>query len=247
MEINKTEHHSKEIPLIGGRLTPGVVRIGETVRRPVLPSSLFVSQLLNHLEAVRFAGSPRYLGQDKKGREILTFIKGSVPEKFQRFEDNQICEAAKLIRQFHEATQGCELTGKNSVVCHHDPGPNNTVFQNGQPVAFIDFDLAAPGEPMEDLAYMAWTWCISSKPERGPASKQAEQVRLLLDSYGMKPSEWINIIDAILHRQLRNIQFWQNYKETAVTREKVEESVIWTEKEKTYTEANRSVFEEMLR
>jgi aminoglycoside phosphotransferase (APT) family kinase protein len=247
MEINKTEQNSKEIPLAGGRLTPGVVRIGKTVRRPVLPSSPFVSQLLIHLETVGFTGSPRYLGQDEGGREILTFIEGSVPEKFQHFEDNQICEAARLLRQFHDATQGCELTGKNSVICHHDPGPNNTVFQNGQPVAFIDFDLAAPGEPMEDLAYMAWTWCISSKPERGPTSQQAEQVRLLLNSYGMKPSEWINIIDAISERQLRNIQFWQHYKETAVTKEKIEKYVIWTEKEKSYTEANRSVFEEMLR
>ncbi|WP_258564624.1 phosphotransferase, partial [Streptomyces himalayensis] len=25
------------------------------------------------------------------------------------------------------------------------------------PVAFIDFDTAAPGDPLEDLGYMAWT------------------------------------------------------------------------------------------
>jgi aminoglycoside phosphotransferase (APT) family kinase protein len=50
-------------------------------------------------------------------------------------------------------------------------------------VAFIDFDLAAAGDPMQDLGYMAWIWCVSSKPERGPVSFQANQIRLLVEAY----------------------------------------------------------------
>jgi aminoglycoside phosphotransferase (APT) family kinase protein len=37
--------------------------------------------------------------------------------------------------------------------CHHDPGPNNTVFRDGRPVALIDFDFAAVGDPLEDVGY----------------------------------------------------------------------------------------------
>ncbi|WP_425508413.1 phosphotransferase family protein [Streptomyces roseirectus] len=36
-------------------------------------------------------------------------------------------------------------------MCHHDLGPNNTVFRDEMPAAFIDFDLAAPGSPLEDV------------------------------------------------------------------------------------------------
>jgi hypothetical protein len=44
-----------EVPLLGGRITPGVVRVGDTVRRPVGPHSTFVHALLHHLEHVGFS------------------------------------------------------------------------------------------------------------------------------------------------------------------------------------------------
>jgi aminoglycoside phosphotransferase (APT) family kinase protein len=40
------------------------------------------------------------------------------------------------------------------------------------PVAFIDFDTAADGgEPLDDLGYMAWTWCISSRADGPPNTR----------------------------------------------------------------------------
>ncbi|TKA09590.1 hypothetical protein FCI23_21890 [Actinacidiphila oryziradicis] len=70
--------------------------------------------------------------------------------------DEQVIAAGSLLRALHDATSGSDLVGRFPVVCHHDPGPNNTIFRNGTPAAFIDFDTAAPGSPLEDLAYMAW-------------------------------------------------------------------------------------------
>lgn len=93
------------------------------------------------------------------------------------------------------------------MVSHNDPGPNNLVFRDERPVAFIDFDMAAPGEPLEDLGYMAWAWCISSKPDRQPAELQARQVRRLADAYGLD-REQIGLFSAILERLERNITFW---------------------------------------
>lgn len=48
----------REIPLSGGRITEGVVRVGDTVRRPVGAHSAFVHRLLRHFEAVTATRRP---------------------------------------------------------------------------------------------------------------------------------------------------------------------------------------------
>ncbi|MCX4624436.1 phosphotransferase family protein [Streptomyces albogriseolus] len=104
-----------------------------------------------------FVGAPRHLGFDEADREILSYLPGWVPARFQRWTDSQVAAADSLLRAFHDATSASRVAGRHPVVCHHDPGPNNTVFADDVPVAFIDFDTAAPGDPLEDLGYMAWT------------------------------------------------------------------------------------------
>lgn len=63
---------------VGGRQSSGVVRVGDTVRRPLHRNSEFVHALLRHFEAVGFDGAPRLLGVDDQGREILTYVEGEV-------------------------------------------------------------------------------------------------------------------------------------------------------------------------
>jgi hypothetical protein len=46
-------------------MTRGVVRVGDTVRRPATPASTYVAALLDLLEQRGFAGAPRYLGRDE--------------------------------------------------------------------------------------------------------------------------------------------------------------------------------------
>ena len=48
----------EEIPLMGGRATPGVVRVGNTVRRPVKADAEYTDALLLHLERCGFEGAP---------------------------------------------------------------------------------------------------------------------------------------------------------------------------------------------
>ncbi|NGZ60687.1 MAG: aminoglycoside phosphotransferase family protein, partial [Nitrospira sp. LK265] len=50
------ENAEEEI-LLGGRLTAGVLRIGDTVRRPVTSSSPFTARLLAHLANIGFDGT----------------------------------------------------------------------------------------------------------------------------------------------------------------------------------------------
>jgi hypothetical protein len=233
------------LPLPTGRITPGVVRVGETVRRPWKSSSPFAALLLAHLETNGFSGAPRYLGRDEHGRDVLSYLPGEVA-KFQRFADIQLRATGELLRAFHDATRGSSLAGESSVVCHHDAGPNNFIFQDGRPVALIDFDMAAPGEPLEDLGYVAWVWCVSSKPERQPVSVQAAQVRLLVDAYGLEATQRVDVVDSILERQSRNARFWRDRLtdpgSSLASVERINEYIAWSLRERAYTETHRREF-----
>jgi len=70
----------EEVPLQAGPTNAGlVIRVGDTVRRPLRPTSLATKALLDHLEGTSvFDSAPRYLGVDDCGREVLSFIPGQV-------------------------------------------------------------------------------------------------------------------------------------------------------------------------
>lgn len=152
------EVSGEEVAFRGGMATPGVVRVGDTVRRSLKQNSAFVHDVLRHLERRGFDGAPRFLGLDEKGRATFTYVAGTVSHQLGGFEQEQWRAAARLLRAFHDATADCDLRGENEVICHGDPGPGNHVFRDGVPVALIDFDEARPGTREEDVAYAAWMW-----------------------------------------------------------------------------------------
>jgi hypothetical protein len=157
-----------EVALKGGLATVGVVRVGDTVRRPVTEKSPFVHDVLRYLEFRKFDRAPRFLGIDEKGREILTYVSGSVPRELGGFRREQWVAGAKLLRLLHDATVDCELRGDREVVCHGDPSPCNYVFRDGMPFGLIDFDLAHPGKRQEDVGYAAWMWLDIGNDELAP-------------------------------------------------------------------------------
>src|SRR5438552_19144394 len=61
----------------GGRSTTGIVRIGETLRRPAGPWTPTIHAFLRHLHASGFAAAPEVVGLGDQGREILTHIPGA--------------------------------------------------------------------------------------------------------------------------------------------------------------------------
>jgi len=174
-----------ETVLTGGRLTPGVVRVGETVRRPTGPHSPFVHALPRHLERAGFAAAPRFLGIDDRGREILTYLDGQVPGNLDPgWTDDQLAEAAGLLRGLHDATAGSPLAGSAEVVCHGDISPVNTVFAGGRPVALIDFDMAWPGPRFCDVAYGLFLW-LNLGWDGPPPEEQRRRIGVWCDGYGL--------------------------------------------------------------
>jgi hypothetical protein len=199
-----------EEPLVGEGVTAGIVRIGDTVRRPVRPFSATVQAYLSHLRAAGFAGAPLPLGTDEQGREILSFVPGDVPREPLPPEtagDDVLATLARLIRALHDASEGWTpppdavwggLPGAaaagappsgSELVSHRDYCPGNVVFRGGLPVALIDFDLAKPTTRIYDIANALYWWAPLLDPlDRAPAFVSADipgRVALFADSYEM--------------------------------------------------------------
>ena len=172
----------EEQALTGGRTTAGIVRIGDTVRRPPIGDAAFRRRCLRHFEATGFVAVPRFLGIDAQGREMLSFVPGAVPDDLGHYDDGQLRAAARLLRSFHDASAG--MAGPDdAVACHNDWGPANTVFRDARPVAMIDFDTLAPGPRAWDLGYSAFTWLDLGNGDYA-GSEQRRRLALFAAAYG---------------------------------------------------------------
>jgi hypothetical protein len=136
-----------------------VLRIGNTVRRPIGAWTPAVHALLRHLETAGFSDAPRVLGIDEIGREILSFVPGQAamrpwPQILR--SDQGLIAIATLLRNYHEAVEGFEpppnavwrVPGMSwqpgMIVRHGDLGPWNTVWQDDSLMGLIDWDMAEP-------------------------------------------------------------------------------------------------------
>jgi hypothetical protein len=202
-----------DVPLLGGRMTGGVVRRGDTVRRPMGAWSPSVHEFLRYLESVGFAGAPRLLGVDGDV-EVLSYLDGEVavdpdwePGRGHRLpsyarSDRALAGAGELLRELHEKAAGFAPTVVDyrfhphpptigQVVSHGDLGPWNTVYRDGTPVAFIDWDAVHPVDPMVELAAAAWTFVPLQRIEWlreagfGADPDLPARLRLFVDAYGL--------------------------------------------------------------
>ncbi|GAA2615151.1 phosphotransferase [Paractinoplanes durhamensis] len=183
----------------------GIVRVGNTVRRPRHDRSDYVDALLQRMADAGFMGTPRPLGYDDQGRQILTFVEGWVPvcDGPHGLDDAQIRSATGLIRAFHDATAAIGLNEDQEVVCHGDLGPHNTVFDGDRAVAIIDFeDDVRPGRRVDDFDQAVWGFAELADPVV-PVAEQARRMRLMCDVYGgITPPEAVAALTARWHRAI---------------------------------------------
>jgi Ser/Thr protein kinase RdoA (MazF antagonist) len=199
--------------LRGGYTNDGlVVRVGDTVRRPWRETSPATGALLEHLEAAGFDGAPRFLGRDDDGREVLSYVEGEAaiePHPSWALGDEALVSVARLLRRFHEAVAGFDpaphvwpkpvpAAFRDGTVSHNDPNLDNVVFRDGRAVALIDFDLAAPGSALWDVACAARLWAPLRDPADVPHDRSLHRLRLFLDAYELPASDRGRVIDAMV-------------------------------------------------
>ncbi len=206
MEIEPQREPLAEIPLSGGQLTPGIVRVGNTVRRPAKGNAAFVHDLLLFLEDQGFPFAPRFFGRDEQGRDILSYLDGAIwPDSGSKLPDALLEQAARAIRRYHDVTAGSSLSLGHEIVAHHELGPHNTIFQENRLIGFIDWDDAAPGAQLRDLANAVYNYVDVGHWANQTADEQARRIRLMCDAYGWDdPLALVNDFEADLQQALRN-------------------------------------------
>jgi Phosphotransferase enzyme family len=193
-----------EVSLLGGTNNRGlVVRRGDTVRRPLRPTSAAVHALLAHLDEVGFDGAPRLLGIDDQGREVLSFIPGDAvtpPIPAWALTDDALRSVAVLVRRYHEAVADFDPGAYDwpavappefdeGLACHNDLNLDNVIFRDGRAVALIDFDWANPGSAVWDVACAVRLWS-PLRPDRyiddARRGRSLNRLRTFVTAYGIE-------------------------------------------------------------
>ncbi len=208
-----------------------VQRLGETIRRPTGPWTPVVHVLLRHLEAVGFAGAPRVLGVDDEGREILSFLKGSAatrPWPPALRAEHGLVALGRWLRDYHQAVRGFvppsdaewQVPGLHwrpgQIVRHGDLGPWNSIWDGDRLVGVIDWDFVEPGEPIDDIAQLAWYAVPLRGAEQCQLAGFAEtpdlraRLRLLCATCGVTPAAVLDTLTALqLMERRRTVELGQ--------------------------------------
>jgi hypothetical protein len=206
-----------EQQLDGGIANAGrVVRVGAHVLRPSSPYSSSIHAFLRAVRHAGFDGASLPIGIDDDGRERLVFIDGEVPVvpyPDWSQSDTALASIARLLRGLHDAARGFDprrLTWNDAladpaggtVVCHNDVELSNVVFRDGIAVALLDFEFAAPGRPVYDVAQLA-RLCVPIDDDFDQArlgwrrADRPARLRLVSDTYGLDRDGRAELLTAV--------------------------------------------------
>jgi len=158
-----------EIPLFGALVNGRVFKVGNTVRRPTGPWTPTIHALLAHLQSKGFP-SPKPLGFDSQGREVLSYLPGTCSiDLWPRalLATSGARQVGALLRAYHEAVadfappeppiwrHGPQAIAPGEIVVHGDFGPHNLIWTDDKLSGVIDFDIARPGQPEQDVVFAA--------------------------------------------------------------------------------------------
>jgi len=165
----------REEPLLGGNVTAGLVRVGDTVRRPAGPMA--------HPDATDLGIRPPTLTAiGRLARDLHDALDGWVPP-------------ADAV--WHVAIE----PDTEDLVVHHDLAPWNLVLAEDR-IVLIDWDGCGPGSRTWDLAYAAHGFVPLAPPAAGGPGVLAAGVALreLADGYGLDDDGRVHLADLLARR-----------------------------------------------
>lgn len=242
-----------------------IIKIGDTVHRPVHHWTPAVHSLLKYLEKAGFKYSPRVLGFDEEGREVLSFIKGeSGKEGWGKIvTDEGLRKFAKLLGTYHDAVSSFEpdkdaewayasgAPEDGQVMCHGDFGPWNIVWQGDEPIGIVDWDLVFPSSHQFDVLY-ALEYSAPFRDDKTALEShhfpevpdRKHRIEVFLEAYGESPI-------ADVASKVAEVQLQTGEHEKILAERGIQPQVDWVadgdldevRKRANWTKANKDLFE----
>ncbi len=197
-----------------------VRRVGDTIRRPVREWTAAVHALLEHPGAAGFGKAPRVLGIEGD-EEVLSLLRGEPafkPWPPVLRDSRGPAALARWLRDYHQAIRDFRPSAgarwhlseqdwqPGMVIRHGDLGPWNSIWDDDSLTGFIDWDFAAPGQAMDDVAQLAW-YAVPLRPldpERAPwltgLPVQRARLQAICTAYPAQPDA---VLDALAGLQAR--------------------------------------------
>lgn len=241
-----------------------IVRIGNTIHRPAHWWTPSVHDLLNYLEKVGFPYSPRVLGFDKEGREVLTYIEGESGKDgwFKIHSDEGLANFAKLLKSYHEAIADYKppknaewayspnVLNRGEIMCHGDFGPWNIAWDGEKPIGILDWDLVLPANPTYDI-YYALEYCAPFRDDQttlkwhhfSDVPVRKHRIQVFLNAYGI---ELPNIVNGVVQIQRLGIKHVKHLASRGLQPQidwLNDGSIERIEKQAQWSEDNRVLFE----
>ena len=215
----------------GGSNGGAVVLVDGTIRRPARENSEAVQRLLRHVRGTGFTAVPEPYGFDDEGREHVSFIAGEAPQPplpAWAGTTDTLSSIGELVAGFRQATATfvprpterwfaspaipTEFAA-HGCVGHNDIDFGNIIFEDHLPIGLIDFDYAAPSDPVWDLAVAAFYLVPLRDPatidERLRGQSSLERIAALTAAAALPRAEASRLVDTVVafhhHRRDRAV------------------------------------------
>jgi Phosphotransferase enzyme family len=200
-----------------------ITRIDDTVHRPTGWWTPAVHDLLQFLESVDFPYSPRVLGFDEQGFEVLGFIPGESGSVgwTKIITDDGLRKYARLLKSYHDAVANYQPSidahwaysqggvKPDEILCHGDFGPWNLVWDGSDPIGILDWDMVTPASASHDILYaleygtpfrddettLRWHH-FSAIPDR------KHRIKIFTEAYGIPPIQNLTQCVASVQRKV---------------------------------------------
>jgi aminoglycoside phosphotransferase (APT) family kinase protein len=183
-------------------------------------------------------------GVDDAGNEVLTYVEGTVASD-RVWSDDAIWEVGRMLRDLHAATASFRPPqdaawqpwwmhdgGAGRVIGHCDAGPWHVVVREGRPIALIDWTLAGPVDPLDEVVAAGW-WNaqlhdddVAERRHLPGATVRARQLGLFLDGYELSHRGRQGLVDRMIGLAVRDCA--AEARMARVTPESTDPTPLWS-------------------
>ena len=186
----------------------------DMVKRPMEKWSKSIHSLISHFHKNGLP-VPKFI-KIENNYEYLEYIHGELihPNKW---NNELLYELAILVKKLHTIAKTFKYNDNmewkkwylreigDPIICSHgDIATWNTITKGNKIIGLIDWEMAGPIDPIIELARICWIFPqlfdddLGKMHELSSPKTRAEQIRLILDTYGLSKNERKKFLDKII-------------------------------------------------